>query len=562
MRQRTALRRFRRALGMAFIPLLLSHSASAGDDRAGVEIQKLTLFKNGLGFIVSTATLPENTKTVRIGQLPVPSFGTFWVGYPKEVKMQGLLTSMEDVERNVPAQNIGQLVQANAGRRVTVHTADRDFEGIVMAAAAPEGAPLLPSPYFMSPRASDPYNSDQRPAPQADILMIKTEKGTVALNRGSVLRAEFADPPIATVPFRTKSPSLRMQLEKPAGGEKVTVSCLVHGVTWVPGYMIDLSDPKTAKFSAHAEVINEMADVDHVSLQLVTGFPNLKFGEILSPVSMSQTLADFLRSLSGGGGGQGGNRSMLMNQVAVVSQQERDDEGLSALVPGYSTATEGLVAEDLFFYPVKDFSLKKDETAWIPLFTAEMPYKHIYTWKIADFLDENDHYRAEAEPAGRRKAEEVWHSCRLVNSLSMPLTTASAEFVADGEFTGQDVCYYTAPRTETTIRINKALNILADQAESEVERKRDASVIHGYHYDLVKIRGELNIRNKIGKTVGVEITKELSGEVLETVPMAGDIKTARGLKQVNTKHILTWLVELNPGEDKIVTYQYQVYFRE
>jgi hypothetical protein len=551
------------ALLLAIIPLLLDYTAFAGDGDAKVEIQKLTLFKNGLGFIVSSVALPENTKTVRIGQLPVPSFGTFWVGYPKELKVQSLLTSMEDVERNVPAQTIGQLIQANAGRRVTVHTGDRDIEGTVMAAAAPEGAPLSPSPYFMSPRTSDPYSPDMRPTHQGEILMIKTEKGTVALNPGSVMRAEFADrDPIVTVPYRTKSPFLRMQLEKSAGGEIVTVSFLAHGVTWVPGYLIDLSDAKTAKFSAHAEIMNEMTDFEHVSLQLVTGFPNLKFGEILSPVAMSQKLSDFLRSLSGGGGVQGGNRSMLMNQMAVLRSSAISEADMSALVPGYSTATEGLVAEDLFFYPVKDFTLKKDETAWIPLFTAEMPYKHVYTWKIGDFLDENDHYRPEPEQVDRPKAEEVWHSCRLVNTLTMPLTTASTEFVANGEFTGQDVCYYTAPKTETTIRINKALNILAEQAESEVERKRDASVIHGYHYDLVKIKGELKIRNKIDKTVSVEITKELSGEVIETLPRAGDVKTARGLKQVNTKHILTWVIQLNPGEDQSVSYQYQVYFRE
>ena len=87
-------------------------------------------------------------------------------------------------------------------------------------------------------------------------------------------------------------------------------------------------------------------------------------------------------------------------------------------------------------------------------------------------------------------------------------------------------------------------------------------MIHGYHYDLVKIRGELKLRNRIDKAVDIEITKELSGDVLESLPRAGDVKTARGLKQVNTKHILTWVVQIEPGEDKTVTYQYQVYFRE
>jgi hypothetical protein len=64
------------------------------------------------------------------------------------------------------------------------------------------------------------------------------------------------------------------------------------------------------------------------------------------------------------------------------------------------------------------------------------------------------------------------------------------------------------------------------------------------------------------RTVRVEITKELSGEVLETLPHAGDVKSARGLRQVNTKHILTWTIGLDPGEEQNVSYQYQVYFRD
>ena len=274
---------------LLFITLVHAPAAFAGDEGAKPRVQRLTLFKNGLGFIVSIVTLPEGDRSVRIGPLPLPSFGTFWVGYPEEVKVKSLLTSMEDVEWNVPAQTVGQLVEANAGRHVTVHTADRDFEGTVLPPALPAGSPLAPDPYVMSPRAPDPYPSYVRPFNQAGLLSLKTDKGIVVLDPGSVLRAEFADhDPVMTVPYRTKSPSLRIELEKPAGGEKVTVSCLAHGITWVPAYLIDLSDPKTARFSAHAEIMNEIADFENVSVQLVTGFPNLRFAEIQSPVGMSQ----------------------------------------------------------------------------------------------------------------------------------------------------------------------------------------------------------------------------------------------------------------------------------
>lgn len=537
------------------------HAARPGEEAAGVEIEKLILFKNGLGFIVSSATLPENAQLVRMGQFPVPSFGTFWVGYPKEVKVQSLVTSLEEVEQSVSVQSITQLLQLNAGRKVKVRAVDKDIEGTVLPASAPD-QPLGSSPYYMNPhRMRDPVG--QLPVYPRELLMIRTEKGVIALNPGSVLSAEFSDhDPAITMRSTQKIPIIRMKLDKAAGGEKVTVSYLAHGVTWAPAYLVDLSDPKTARVSAHAVIINEMTDFEHVKLQLATGYPNMRFSEIESPVAKSQSLASFLSALSGGPGRQGGNASMLMNQAALTIPSGRNDEGISTLVPGYSTATEGLVAEDLFFYPVKDFTLKKDETAWVPLFTAEMPYTHIYTWQIGDLIDETEHYRAQTELQDHKRAEEVWHSCRLLNTLSMPLTTAATEFVTNGEFTGQDVCYYTAPKAETVIRINKALNVLAEQSEVELDRKRDALVVHGYHYDAVKVRGELKIGNKIEKTITVEITKEVSGDVLESLPQAQDIKTAKGLRQVNPKHVLTWEIELTAGGEQKVSYQYQVYLRE
>jgi hypothetical protein len=396
----------------------------------------------------------------------------------------------------------------------------------------------------------------------SEILTIKTEKGIVAFNLGSVIRAEFTDgDPAVTIHNKQKCPSIRIQLEKPAGGEKISISYLARGITWAPGYLVDLSDSKTARFSAHAVIVNEMTDFKNVDLQLATGFPNIKFGEILNPVAKSQSLAEFLGALTNPSGRQSGN-SYMMNQQAIISQAEDYRVSEPSVVPSYSTAAEGVVAEDLFFYPVKNFTLMNNETSWLPLFTAEMPYKHIYTWKIEDFLDNQDHYQNQSETQGRKMAEEVWHSCRLVNTLSMPLTTAATEFMTNGEFTGQDVCYYTAPKAETTIRINKALNLLAEQVEVEIERKRDAATFHGYRHDLVKVRGELKIRNKIGKTVDVEITKELSGEVLESDPKCSDVKTAKGLRQVNPKHILKWEIELKSNEEETLSYQYQVYIRE
>jgi hypothetical protein len=219
------------------------------------------------------------------------------------------------------------------------------------------------------------------------------------------------------------------------------------------------------------------------------------------------------------------------------------------------------VSEDLFLYPVESFTLLRNETATIPLFTAEVSYKHIYIWKIPDMLDNNERYRQNRDNDEQALAEEVWHSCRMVNNMDMPWTTAAAEFVNDGQFTGQDICYYTAPGAETTIRINRAMNVLAEEAEVEVERERNAASFYGHKYDLVKVKGELKLQNRQSKSATVEVTKDLSGEVVASVPQAKDIPTAKGLKQVNTRHVLLWEIELEPGQAQTLSYTYEVFLR-
>ncbi len=534
----------------------------AGDEApdVAVEIERVALFKNGLGYFTSSAALPKGATTINIGQIPVPSNGTFWLGYPESLKVRALITSMVDVEEAFSPRNVAELLQANPGRKVTLRTNLKDAPAITgtIVKVVSKDKPTPPSPYLMDIRRS----SRHQPYLLVSLVVIKTETGTVVLNAGSILQADFEDDDItAVVSVVSKKPSIRLELDKASRGQKVGLSYLARGITWSPSYMIDITDPKTAKFSAKAIVINEAADLREVHLDLVTGFPNIQFGEVNSPVAMSQNLEGFLRSLTTGRSESNRRRGHMMSQRARLHNVAMYENDISAPMPGYSTARKGIVSEDLFLYPVKDFTLARGETACLGLFTAEVPYKHIYTWKIPDMLDKDERYRRQRGEKHRQAAQEVWHCCRLVNNMKMPWTTATAEFVQAGQFTGQDVCYYTAPGAKTTIRINRAMNVLAEEAELEVGRQRSATKFYGYRYDLVKVKGELKLQNRLDKIATVEITKNLSGKVLQTAPQAKDIPTAKGLKRVNPRHVLVWEIELKPGQSQTLSYTYEVYVR-
>ena len=548
------------------ITLVLASATFAAGAAAGTNavprIERLALFKNGLGYATAIATLPARTTSVRIGQLPVPAYGTFWVGCPKSVKLRNLTTAMETVDELVPVSGMDQLLRLNPGRKVALHTtgATPGEQGVVAGMVQPPAVTPVaaepPSPYFMDFRRSPerPYYYGNPSATQSGIVLVKTDQGMVALSPGTVQRADFVDgEPLCVATNRLKRPAIRMELEEAAGGEKVSVAYLARGITWVPNYRIDLSDEKSARFSAQAQIINEMADFEDAHIDLVTGFPNIQFAELPNPVAMSQSLADFLKSLATGRV-EGGDRGHMMQQQGIMLNTAAYGD---APLPEYSTTVIGQTAEDLFLYPLPRVSLKKGETATIPLFTTNMPYRHLYTWKISDQL-EGDSSRQRGDG---KSAEEVWHVCRVVNAAKMPLTTAVAEFVKDGQFVGQDTCYYTAAGAEASIRINRAMNVQAELAEVEVERKRNAANFYGYGHDLVKLTGELKIRNRLDKAIDLEITKDLSGEVLDKSGEAKDVPTARGLKQVNPKHVLTWMSALKAGEELKITYSYQLYIR-
>ena len=546
---------------------VLSGILFAGEEgTASLKLRHVSLFKNGIGYFSSETKLPDGATTVNLGQLPVPSHGTLWVYYPRDVKMEGLFTKLVEVEKEVPAANMLEMLRINAGTPVEIMTSLKDMETMkvtVLSVGEPELPPEPPSPYVMGirPAGNNRYRGSVYNPYNVSVLLVKTENhGIIALNSGSIIGAKFVGgKPTVKRKYKQKQASVRLELGEPAGGKEITVNYLARGITWVPSYQIDLSDPEKARLSAKALVINEVADLKGVAIDFVTGFPHIKFADVNSPMAMTQDLAGFLQALVSGQSTANRNRGYMTQQRAMMNAPVY----ARAEVPiaGYSTARKGTSAEDLFFYPVDSITLLKGETAYVPLFTAELDYNHIYTWQIPDVLDENERYNRQREQDQQKLGEEVWHSCRMKNSMSMPWTTAAAEFVKDGQFIGQDVCYYTASGVETTIRITRAMNLIAEKTEFEVKRERNAGSFHGYRYDLVTLEGELKVFNKTDKKVNMEIKKDLSGELLNTSHDAKDVKLAKGLKKVNPRHTLTWNINLDPGKEEKLTYKYTVYIR-
>ena len=547
------------AVVMNFVLFILPAYATseAAAAQAEVKLQQVALFKNGLGFFVSEVIIPDDKDSFSIIPFAAASHGTFWVSYPPKVKLESLTAKEIESEELVEAISIEELLKANIGRKVRLSFSGREIDCMIKYFAEDRERPR-PDPY--APGAA-------RPAPdyrggdfmRSRLMIIETDAGEICIKPQDVQKVEFLGGKAEkTFARKSKAMQLDVKMSAPAGGKKLILSYLAKGITWAPSYMVDVTDGDKARISAKAAVINEACDLDGVTIQLVTGFPHLQFADVVSPFALKESLAQFLQSLMRGESERG--RLGVMSQVMFQRADYRPPS--EAVMPAYGAAEGGKVAEDLFLYPVENVHLAKGEVGYLPLFTESVPYKHIYQWEIPDYVSEEDRYSyRRRREEGREPEEEVWHCLRMENTTKVPWTTAPAEIVKEGLILGQDTLNYTPAQGETTLRITQAVSVKAEQLELEIERKRDAAQLYGHHYDLITVEGKLSVTNFQKKAITLEITKTLSGEVKSSQPEAKIETLARGLRRMNAVRKLTWTIELEPGEQKQVSYIYDVYVR-
>lgn len=534
-------------------------ASQASETQAQVKLQQVALFKNGLGFFVSEAAVPKKKTAFHVVPFAAASHGTFWVAYPEKVKLKRLAVKETEVEELIDAITVAELLKANVGKHVKLYFPDPDepmVEGKILYFAQDRKRPK-PEPYAPGGVGGvDRRGSDGR----SRLAIIDAANGQVAINPDIVRRVDFPNGEAARA-FARKKDSMQLDIElgARADGQKLIVSYLAKGVTWAPSYVVDISKEDKARISAKAAVLNEVCDLEDVTLQLVTGFPNLQFADIASPLALKENLAQFIQSLIRG---QSERRrdAIVMSNVAGQRMMEWDRRETPGAMPAYGAAEAGKVSEDLFFYPLEKVRLAKGQVGYFPLFTESVPYKHIYQWDIPDYVNEDDRYRRRRDERPEPE-EQVWHSLRLENVSKLPWTTAPAQILKDDMILGQDTLKYTPVQGETTVRITHAVSVKAEQAEFEIDRKRDALRMYGNHFDLITIQGKLLVTNFLPKPITLEITKTLSGQVKTSQPEAKIEKLARGLRRMNETAKLTWTIELKTGKSKEIAYTYDVYVR-
>ena len=544
-----------RSVLLVTLGLTIQAMAQSPPPAMSLDIEQVALFKNGLGFFTGQITCPAGQTQLRIALPTAPAHGTLWISYPAQVDVASVVAKDVESTQTQDAITIPELLRANVGRSARIALGEREITGIITYFAQdrqPFQDELYPPRPPVGPARGYDYRAPQQPAA---LVTIQTDSGLVGVDPRSVTGVTFTGSSAEQkVPRPVRQTELDVRLNRAADGRKLAVTFLAKGVTWAPSYLVDITEEGKARISAKALIINDACELKDVTAQLVTGVPHLQFADILSPIGLRETLAQFLQSLN--------QPDMPRGRAAAVVTQNVMYGGAGMAGPEYGAAQTGTVTEDLFLYPAGKIDLDRGQVAYIPLFTESVPCEHIYQWDLPDYVDEAGRYFYSRDRDSQVEDEqEVWHNLRLTNATAVPWTTAPGQTVKAGAILGQDTLKYTPPGGTAILRVTRAVGVKAEQIELETSRKREAIRMYGDTFDQITVRGDLSILNTQNKAIKLEITKTLSGDVKSTDPGAKEEKLAKGLGRMNGLSKLTWTIELPPAAERRVNYVYEVYVR-
>ncbi|HTQ12009.1 MAG TPA: hypothetical protein VMI31_18245 [Fimbriimonadaceae bacterium] len=492
-----------------------------------------SLFKNGYCVVLREMDVSGSGEYM-LNQIPQASLGTLWFTTSDGVKLTSVVNTEVPKSDDVKAQSISDLLNLNVGKHVTLYFLGQDaVTGVLMSAAGSN-------------------------------LIVKSGEQTIVVDKTSVVRVASPDTLTDSSSVKSTTRGFRFEVQSPGAG-KIYMLSLERGMSWSPAYAVTLKDGKKLEVVGKSTVVNDLEDLNSVETRFITGWPNIPYAYISDPLSDAALYQNAVANLPSGGarqavpnrGGGFGGGGFGGQAASPFTNQAPNVNDLGQAMP--TGELGGEQAEDLFFYRQPNVTLKKGDRGYFIVMTMDAPYDEVYTWDIDDFVQDAQ-YRPVPPEA---EQEDVWHTIRFTNESKQPFSTGAATIFKDGQIIGQDLMKYVSVGGKGELNITKAMDVSADQLEEEVSRERGVlrNTYNQSTHDLVTLKGTLTMVNRKPEAVTVRVRKSLTGEVISTSPEAKVTKTARGLRDVNSRAQLEWNEKIEPGKTLTMTYTYKVYIR-
>ncbi len=522
----------------------------AAEPQVHAPITRAALFKNGYALIVREIPAAPGDSFL-LNETITPVHGTLWAAPGDGLSITGVKRIGSEPNRNP----FGNLAASYAGQAVTVtlrasgNQAPRVVSGIVVQLGKQEGEVPLNSPF----------------------LAIRANNGVLTTFLQSEITAIESSAINETLPQEK-----RMLLIQRVGsnGKPFAVSYLTAGLTWAPAYRIALGPDALLQIDQTATLINELEDLNEVEFSLVSGFPNLDYLQVTSPLATGMTIRNFLQQL--------GKGDFYPAEEAVYA--DRAQYYMSAPKFMSASAVSPLKSsgqsEDIHFTSAGKFSLAKGEVFYKALNTAQAKYERLVEWEIPDRRDSWGRQQDNNNSTGG----ELWDAVRFKNPLKSPITTAPIEIVDGEKLLGQTTINWVNPNEETVVRIAQAQTVTGIRTEYEAEKaKKPKEVkepversgyvefvsmddfeivsIAGYNYRKATVNGEIKLHNFRSSEAKITVKLQFSGKLLSAEGGATSKQLEIGIYNINPRNELSWEFSLKPGEELIYKYQYSVLIR-
>ncbi len=509
-----------------FLGVLLSLSADhVCAEEVSAPVTRLALFKNGLAAVTRDVKLPDAGSHVLT--LPVrPLHGTLWFSPVEGLTVRAMHSTMPENPRVYTPSWSSHYAPAPRTQAPDDFAMYRSCPVTVTYNGGSVSGTLLDTP------------------DTAWIRIKRKEDGAVFSLRSSGVISISA---LETNPETKKKTGTSFQFQLARKSEKpVRMDYLTKGISWAPAYRVQFLPDSRMNLVMSAVIINDLEDIKDVNVDLVSGFPNLQFANVQSPLG-GLGLDNFLRQLQNPG--RSGYASAVTQQVM-----------LNHMVPGnagdddFKVASQG-DGENMQYREAGLITLKKGESLYMTLESKETGCERLVEWSIPDNRDNHGHYQ---NRNNREKEQTLWEAVRFKNPMNMAMTTAPVEFFKDNRILGQTTGSWVNPGQTALLHITKALTVSGVHHEQEVNMNRPHVQLDGRRYRNPDVQADFTLVNYSNVEKKVLVRLNFSGKLISADANPSAKRLTSGLFSVNPGNELNWELTLKPGETKKINYRYSV----
>ena len=481
-------------------------------------IKELTVFKDGHAFVAHEGEMPTDERgNVVMDYLPAPVIGTFWpYSAEKRAKLTSVVASQKRVLVERTALSLRELLEANIGAEAIIAES-----GTNRYAATILGVPARSSE---EQAATNPPNAGEKLPEKGNLILLKTAEGVKALAIDRIQEVTFTQahkPAAANEEFRNL---LTLKLDwgkaKRAKTANVGLFYLQKGVRWIPSYKVEIDGDGKAAVKLQATLLNELADLEDVSVNLVIGVPAFACKDTIDPIALQQNLAQLSQYFQTDTGGR--NSPLASNFSNAIMSQQVGRMGDYRAAPGPGLAGElspeigeAGKSEDLFVFNVQHVTLKRGERMVMPIAEFTLPYKDVFTLELPfgppPEVRANLNNEQQRELARLFNAPKVMHKLRLTNHSKYPLTTAPALIIRQGRVLAQGMMTYTSTGASVDLPITTAVDFQVKKSDVETKRTSNAVEENGNRYSRIDLAGKITVTSHRTRPTELEITRYVLG---------------------------------------------------